>query len=452
MDEPATYILEEMSEPTTIERNQLHELFYAGDFAEVESRAQALLSQHPESGFVWNALGLALQMQGKDGSAALRRATGLLPNDADMHCKLGNALSDLGRLNEAEASFRRALEIKPDYAEVHSNLGLTLKELGRLNEAEACYRQALEIKPDYAEAHSNLGLTLRELGRLAEAEASYRQALEIRPDFAEAYGNLGGLLKEQGKFDEALAYYRQSGRLMPENDDIQHQIASLSGRTTERAPVKYVEKLFDGYAHKFDRHLQQDLKYEVPEKIVALITKHVSPPVEKWNVLDLGCGTGLAGLAIAPFARRLVGVDLSSKMLEKASARNLYQRLEHLDLMVMMRREAASSFDVIVATDVFIYVGRLDDVFGETKRLLRPDGIVAFSIETLEASAQGEASQGVQPEYQLQYTGRYSHSQSYITSLASASGFKIQGIEATLIRTEKGKPINGHLVLLRKTS
>ena len=88
------------------------------------------------------------------------------------------------------ASYRRALEIKPDYAEAHSNLGNALQDLGQLDDAVASYRRALEIKPDYAEAHSNLGNALQDLGQLDDAVASYRRALEIKPDFAEAHSNL----------------------------------------------------------------------------------------------------------------------------------------------------------------------------------------------------------------------------------------------------------------------
>jgi tetratricopeptide (TPR) repeat protein len=102
---------------------------------------------------------------------------------------LGNALKELGRLDEAEASFTQAIALKPDYAEAHSNLGITLKEIGKLDEAEASFTKAIALKPDFAEAHSNLGVTLQELGRLDEVEASFKQAIALKPDFAEAMLN-----------------------------------------------------------------------------------------------------------------------------------------------------------------------------------------------------------------------------------------------------------------------
>jgi len=134
-------------------------------------------------------------------------------------------------------------------------------------------------------------------------------------------------------------------------------------------------------------------------------------------------------------------------MLEKARAHNLYQRLERLDLLTMMRAEKASSYDVIVAADVFIYLGKLDEIISEIKRLLCPGGFFAFSIEALGGLSNEEVSQGIQREYQLENTGRYSHSTSYINRLAAASGFLVQEMAATQLRMERNKQINGYLVL-----
>ena len=45
------------------------------------------------------------------------------------------------------------------------------------------------------------------------------------------------------------------------------------------------------------------------------------------NILDVGCGTGLCGALLSPYARRLVGVDLSDRMLDQARERNIYDEL-----------------------------------------------------------------------------------------------------------------------------
>lgn len=420
-----------------------------GRLDEAEATCRRALEIKPDYAGAHYNLGNILKDQGRLGEAeaSYRRALQVKPDFVEAYINLGVTLGDMSRLDEAEASYRRALQIKPNFAMAHYNLANTLKGLRRLDEAEAIYRRALQVKPDYAEAHSNLGIVLREQGKLDEAVASYRRALSFNPDFADAYGNLGLVLSEQGKLSEALACFQQQVRLTPGNELAQHQIASLTGMNTERAPEQYVESVFDGYADKFDKHLLQVLKYETPEKLVALVTQHSTPPAEKWNVLDLGCGTGLAGIAIAPFTRQLVGVDLSAKMLEKAHARNIYQRLDRLDLLTMMRGEKASSYDVIVAADVFIYIGKLDEIISETKRLLSPGGVFAFSVEALDLLTNEVTNLGVQREYQLEISGRYSHSSSYITRLAAANGFLAKEMVTTQIRMERNKPVIGYLVL-----
>ena len=136
--------------PAPAELDRLADLLNTGRYAELENRARSLLEQFPDSGFVWNLLGISLQMQGKDALPVLQKATELLPDDAAAHSNLGAILKGRGRLAEAEASYRRALELAPAFAEAHSNLGITLREQGRLAEAEASYRRALEIRPDSA--------------------------------------------------------------------------------------------------------------------------------------------------------------------------------------------------------------------------------------------------------------------------------------------------------------
>ena len=378
-------------------------------------------------------------------------ALALKQDFAEVHCNMGLALQAQGNLNAAIKSYRRALALKPDLAAVHTNLGLVLQAQGELDAAVASHRRAVALQPGFADAHYNLGIALKNQGKLDEAVGSYRKVLSLNPDHAQAYGSLGKVLHDQGELGDALACFQHQVRLTPGNEEAQHHIASLSGNTTERAPVQYIEKVFDDYADRFDTHLVQVLKYEAPRKLVELVNQHLTPSAEKWNVLDLGCGTGLVGSAIAPYARQLVGVDLSARMLEKARARNAYQRLERLDLLTLMRSEKASSYDVIIAADVFIYLGRLDEIISETKRLLCPGGVFAFSIEALAAPSDEEAVQGVQRGYRLGHTRRYSHSVDYIARLASANGFLIQEMAAAQIRMERSNPVNGHLVLFKKS-
>jgi predicted TPR repeat methyltransferase len=169
------------------------------------------------------------------------------------------------------------------------------------------------------------------------------------------------------------------------------------------------------------------LKYDAPRQLVALVSKYATPPEQKWDILDLGCGTGPMGVP---------------KMLDKARERRLYERLVQADLACMMNKEPSGSFDVAFAADVFVYIGKLDEVTAEARRLLRPGGVFAFSIETMEADEAGA-------DYELQSSGRYRQSAAYVRRLAQANGFTLLEVVPTVIHMDNNKPINGYLVARR---
>ena len=144
-------------------------------------------------------------------------------------------------------------------------------------------------------------------------------------------------------------------------------------------------------------------------------------------------------MVLAPHARQLVGVDLSAKMLEKARARNLYDRLEQLDLLTMMQGEGAASYDVLFAADVFVYLGKLDELVEQARRLLRPSGLFAFSVESLDALAGDAAALPDRRDYKLNVTARYAHSMAYLTRMAGDYGFDVLSTTGTQHRLRQGQ-------------
>jgi tetratricopeptide (TPR) repeat protein len=187
----------------------------AGRYTEVETVTQSLIERQPNLGLLWKMSGAALLLQDKESLPALQRAAELLPDDAETHLYLGNALHDRGEFAGAAASLRRALKIDPDFAEAHDALGLALQALGILPAAEASYRRALALRPQYAEALGNLGNVLQDLGQFEQAAASYRRMLEIKPDVAEAHNSLGNALLALGQLGQAAESYRRALAIRP---------------------------------------------------------------------------------------------------------------------------------------------------------------------------------------------------------------------------------------------
>ena len=280
-----------------------------------------------------------------------------------------------------------------------------------------------------------LGGAAAKTGQIDQAINAFKRAIAIKPDYATAHYNMGSVLRDQGKPEEAIEAYKKALSLKPDYAEASHILASLTGTTTDSAPREYVEKLFDKYANKFDQSLVVDLSYDIPEVITQLaVEKHGGGPLG--SILDLGCGTGLTGEMIRAHCTNLEGIDLSRKMLEKAKSRNVYDKLEHIDIVEHLSN-AELDFDYFIATDVFIYVGDLSEVFQLLKCRNKRPGTLMFSTE--HTSDKG---------FHLEKSGRYSHSKSYIEELCKEFKFSISHFSETNLRKDKKGFLTGGLYFL----
>lgn len=354
--------------------------------------------------------------------------------EAERLCEEGYALLEAGRFEEAHALLARARSLAPSNPLIHYRLGLLFSDTGRPREALDALDSALSLQPDNARAHNNRGSSLQLLGRTAEAEKAFQRALELGPDLELPYLNLGKLLEQQGKMREAVELYERAIAHGLNAGLFSHYLAAASGQVTQRAPDHWVRATFDNFAPTFDTHLRT-LGYEVPRKLAAMLQSRTSGALE---ILDLGCGTGQCGLSLAKQKRHLVGVDLSEKMLVRARACGLYDELHLGEVFVWLCGAATARFDVVIAADVLIYIGALEELFREVARVVRTGGWFAFSTEECEVT-----------DYTLLPTGRYAQSKAYIMRLANAAFTIVDAIPA-VIRIESGTPLPGRLYLLQK--
>ena len=414
---PSNYANLNLRSPPQGEVNTLIEHYQKRRYDQAEFSAKNLAQKYPNHPFSWKVLGTLFQQTGRlqESVIANQKVLAISPSDAEAHNNLGLTLFGLGRLEESEASYKKAISIKPNVVEAHYNLGNTLQKLGRTEEAEASYIKAIEIKPDLAEAHSNLGAMLQEIGRLEEAETSYKKAIAIKPEYAEK---------------------------------LSHAIASLTGLNPVRASDAYVSSLFDGYAKKFESNLVGELNYKTPTTIANFLRPLISLVNLHFDILDLGCGTGLAGEALIDVAKTLVGIDLSKEMLKISEKKNIYDRLVQDEIHHALSQERGASFDIIVSSDVFIYLGDLKAIFNQAYDVLKVGGFFAFSTEALFAINSGKEE--YIPDYKLNPTGRYSHSSKYLLELIDAKRFILHILELVQIRLEKGQPAMGYVVIIQK--
>ncbi|WP_218883524.1 tetratricopeptide repeat protein [Burkholderia guangdongensis] len=379
--------------------------------------------------------------QSEEALALIRESIALDPTVLDWHNNLGNVLLGQGRLDDAARAYEAAARVDASRADVHNNLGVLRREQGRLADAEAAYRRAIELEPENADAYSNLGRLMAQLGRGEEALRAHCQALVLKPGHAPAREALGMAYYTLGRMDEAAQVYRDWLRDDPGNPVAQHHLAACAGATVPaRAADAYVEQVFDGFADSFDAKLAV-LQYRAPALVAQAVADVYGAPGGALRVLDAGCGTGLCGPLLAPYARRLDGVDLSERMLAKARPRQLYHTLTKAELTGFMEALPPASYDLIVSADTLCYFGDLRAVAHAATRALAPGGTLVFSVEAYDEAGNGDAT-----GYRLQPHGRYSHRDDYLREVLTAAGLSVAALLHVHLRTEGGRPVDGRIV------
>lgn len=451
-----------------------------GRYEEAAGAFRDIIRTQPHNAVAHCNLGLALRKLDAydDGCRAFEEALALEPDMYQAHLGLAHCLEKIGELDKAEVHARRARDLSP-CEETWFRLGHVLQEQGELERARHCYVKTLACNPRCVVALNNMGVLYMNEGQLDDAAEWFDNARDCDPTYAEAWTNwanilekrgelekaenaarmalrlqessnalvrLGYILQRMGRLEEALEVYRRYHERDP--NDTKGVMLYLAGiglqEMPDRAPDAHIRDLFDYYAGFFEKHLREKLEYRGPEVLLSVLGPWLQerlgegPPAPELDIMDLGCGTGLCGAVFSPFARRLDGVDLSPRMLAKARARAIYHELIEADLDTALAN-VHRSYDVMVAGDVFVYLGKLQPVFKGVRRLLRPNGVFAFTLETHDGPGVivGEAS-------------RYRHGKDHLYELARQYDFETMHMEEVTLRYEADKPVQSLVVALRK--
>lgn len=273
----------------------------------------------------------------------------------------------------------------------------------------------------------------------------YEQILERAPWWAVAWFELGVAREQIGDRAGAIAAFEAAAARDPLGllaADL--KLAVLGARATPPAPpAHYVAGLFDQYAGNFDKHLKESLDYRGPELLrdaIARASSRRERPFAFRSAYDLGCGTGLMGVEMRGQCEAIDGVDLSPKMIEAAKATGAYRKLDTGDIWRWLTASAASVASLVVAADVFVYVGDLTPIFAETARVLEPGGLFSFSVQ-----------KGDDVDFAVGEDMRYAHSAGYLLGLAQANGLETVSIEEASTRRDRGVPVPGLVAVMAKT-
>jgi len=411
-----------------------------GRLGTAEDICREIIKLSPRTSEAYNILGVVCQERGllDEASSFLRRAVELDGSNVNAFFNLGTVLGQKGGYEQAVNVLRQGLSLAPRNAKARNNLGLALARLGQLDEAINALEKATELDPEYGDAWFNLGDAYYCQGQLQKAVDAFQRSIRIIPAFIEAHYNLSIAQHDLKLLPQAVESLQRTIELDPNHAAARHMLAALRGETPDSAPQEFVLNLFDQYSSRFDTDLINRLEYMIPNRLRELFAKHAPAGLRLAKAVDLGCGTGLSGQAFHDIADYLAGIDISKKMLDQARSKGVYDDLFAGDICDQLK-QLPDCYDLFIATDVMIYIGRLEPLFSAVSARACPGAYFVFSVESEQ-----------EKDFILQPTGRYAHASSYIGRLAAASGFTVVAQEQTGIRKEDETWIPGEIFILQK--
>ncbi|MDR1694354.1 MAG: tetratricopeptide repeat protein [Lactobacillaceae bacterium] len=363
----------------------------------------------------------------KKAESYLKYCLSANPSSASALINLANIETNRKLFDDAEKKYKKALDISPDDVNAHINYANMLYLSGRLHEALEENRKAVVLNSDIPEISNNIGIIQKDFKEYEQAVDLFFNAFAKNPgkdEFAINIAETLQLMVQSGKNEEAVKIAKKWKELFPKNTFAIHSYASLTNDNVLQNDAVYSEKLFEHFAENYEDTLK-NINYNLPNKI-----KEKARSIEG-RILDLGCGTGLLGIAIKNDKNKIIGVDISANMLRKAKEKNVYDDLICADIASYLQEK--QKFDWTFAADVFSYIGNLENIISmcDSKNL-------CFSIES-----------GENEDFYLTETGRYKHNETYIDKILQKNSFNAEKHEINL-RLENGVPVKGMLFLARK--
>lgn len=408
---------------------------------ELYGRLLKVAPGHPD---VLHLLGMARHQMGQsdEGVSLIRQAIGRAPEFVGYVNNLGNIHMARGEIDQAMTAYLKAVELDADNADLHNNLGALYKAQRQFEQARASYERAMALNPQHINAHNNMGLLFAELGDRPQAIAYYIRALELMPGDSSARRLLGTTYYAMGRIDDAAEVFRQWLQAEPDHPTAKHMYSACSGQDVpQRAADDYVEATFDNFAASFESVLNERLHYQAPQLCADVLSRQLPAPEQQFVMLDAGCGTGLCGTLMAPWAKVLAGVDLSRGMLDRAQAKGVYSDLYKAELTEFFKL-SPQQWEVILSADTLCYFGDLIEVVAAASASLKSGGTLVFTVEAL--------AEDKRLPHQIQPHGRYAHSQDHVIEALSRADLGVLELTAVELRHEGGVPVQGWLVAARK--
>ena len=458
---------------TAADFDRVTQLMTKGRVDAAIKEVRQLCRNHPQQPALHNLRGVTLSHSG-DREAALEAFRTALELESSYSEALANYASTLTALNRYEEALPHYQElVRRGHADAAAFLSLAraLRGAGQLGNAVKAIQRALAAQPAYPDAFNLLGIVLGEEGEVERAVESYQNALAIDPSHRRALLNLAQLHSEQQQFDAAIQIYNRflehypedvaglrgigsaylfAGRLAeaddylgrvlvqdPEDAVAAHLHSAASGNTPESGSAAYARAVFDSYAKTFEKSLTGTLEYRFPESLPARLEALDGKDAWYEKALDLGCGTGLVGAQIRTYCAQLTGVDISAEMIARAEEKAVYDTLLSEDVTSMLRG-GDSKWDLVVAADLLVYVGKLEPFFGALANRCNSGARIILTTERADVES-----------YSLKPSGRFVHSDGYLEEVCGAD-LEVTHRDTIVLRKEIGQPVEGSVFTLTR--
>ncbi|MEM6472809.1 MAG: methyltransferase domain-containing protein [Planctomycetota bacterium] len=427
---------------------RLDQAFSVGDYALVIRQCERLADAQSRSFEISIRWGTALRLAGNPEASAMKLeqvrerinfAEQLESKRVACLNELSRSYFELERYDEASRILISLTETGSEEVNegLFANLVLVLEADGRREAAVEQLAIGVQRFPNSLTLWEKLAELQRQSERWEEAEVAYRRCRMLAPKntiycrrLITVYRHLKSLESEKLALEEWL-------ELDPDNAVAKHMLAALDSSspsgTPSRPDEKYIKQVFDEFSDTFDEQLHS-LGYSAPKTIAEEIERRIGSQEGSFEILDVGCGTGLMAEFLRPYASHLIGIDLSERMLAKAESRQ-YDELQCVEMVEFMSAQS-KRFDLIVSADTFNYVGDLAHVIGAAFAALRPGSMLIFSVEK-------HAGNMPRCGYTLNPNGRYSHSKEYVEQTLRDAGFTSVECHDAKFREEAGNPVEG---------
>ena len=445
--QPAARAAHDMSQtipddPFTQELQRIGALLAQGQAQQAAQALNQAQRQRPKDPRVFL---LAMRLGDQAGNpagaaAAAEQAVALSPGWHVALTESAMRLSALGQHPLALQRARQAIAQAPEEDQVLWRAAQVASYAGEHAQAVTWLQNLCTRQPDNVVFRYMLGEQLHRQGQHAEALAAFEAVHSLRPDNLDVLLAMRACAEALGQTERARALADQALALAPDDERARYWHAHAHGQVPATQPADTVSALFDEMAPRFDLQLVRVLQYKVPERTAQILNELY--PERRFNVLDLGCGTGLLGVHLGRIHGHIIGVDLSHKMVEQAARHGVYSHFYTVNVLDALRDTPAEHYEVITCLDVLVYVGDLTPVIPNALRILKAGGHFIFSCE---------AAGDDEPDLVLRASNRYAHKAAHVERLCREAGFddvRIEHLEA--LRMEGGQPLPGFLVVAHK--